>query len=102
MAPRVKVEIRNDALGGWVVTPVNKRLQEALRQHCEDMSEAGCPPWCGYICLNFESSIDDFARHAGFFGRQRGEINNGWTVSKMIDAEYFLKLIGWDAEHVVW
>ena len=100
--PRIKVVIQRYWSGAWVVEPLNTRLNKALKRHCAEMSDCGCDIWRGNIHIQEDWKQDEFAKDLRLSNAELGEISNGWPVTKLMDPELFLNMVGYDAHLITW
>lgn len=82
---RIKIFISSDRLGSWIIQPVSKKL-------CKEISKCIEPSF--YVQSDIER--ESFAESLGLSSRELKDIDAGWTIVILIDAQNFFQYYGDD------
>ena len=95
----IRVEYSKDRMGNLIMTPVNKRLRAKIVKHLEEWGIENPSP-SGFA--QFEDDIGSQLERAGITVDELDDIDNGWIVTKLVDAWTWLHNIDYDGVHIEW
>lgn len=89
----IKVEVVEDRMGNVIVTPVSKKVRRKIEKHLELFGERGAE-----VFMQEGDPAEQFK--AELTAAQRREIEQGWTVTMIVDPWVYGHWRGWDVHEV--
>lgn len=88
------VSIRQDNIGGLIISPVNERLQRRYARHLRKFDKHAD----GTIYIQSDFEVESFLQE--YAPRHKRDIEHGWTARIRMDQWCFATMLGYDANTI--